>query len=93
MSRQNIQKILKYKFQPQHLEVLDQSARHAGHREAVADGGGHFTVVIVSERFAEKKPLERHRMVYAALTDVWKKQIHALAIQAFTPQEWLTRTK
>nr|WP_275584628.1 BolA family protein [Stenotrophomonas sp. NLF4-10] len=73
-------------FAPQRLEVEDDSHRHAGHAGA-RDGRGHFNVSIVSEAFAGKAPLARHRAVYAALGEMMQTDIHALAIKAQTPAE------
>jgi len=77
---------LREQFQPQDLDLIDDSAAHAGHAGA-ASGGGHFNVLIVSEAFAGKAVLARHRMVYAALDDMMGSDIHALSIQALTPEE------
>lgn len=71
---------------PEHLEIIDDSHRHAGHAGA-AGGGGHFTVVIVSNTFAGHGSLARHRLVYQALDDLMPAQIHALSISAMTPEE------
>ncbi len=71
---------------PGRLEIRDESARHAGHPGARA-GGGHFAVYIVSEHFAGKSLLERHRAVYEAMGDAMRSEIHALSIQALTPEE------
>jgi BolA protein len=71
---------------PGRLEIRDDSDRHAGHPGARA-GGGHFAVYIVSERFAGKSLLERHRAVYEAMGDAMRSDIHALSIQAVTPEE------
>lgn len=73
-------------LQPVTLEVVDDSHRHAGH-EGARDGRGHFTVRIVSPVFAGKAPLARHRAVYAALGEMMQTDIHALAIEARTPDE------
>ena len=71
---------------PDALEVFDDSHEHAGHAGA-KDGGGHFQLVIVSRNFAGKNAVSRHRLVYEALGDLMPKQIHALAIRAYTPEE------
>lgn len=71
-------------FAPEELEIVDQSAQHAGHPGA-RDGRGHFHVRIVSKRFAGTNPLERHRMVYEALEDLMKTDIHALSLAAHPP--------
>ena len=73
-------------FAPASLEVDDESHKHAGHAGA-RDGRGHFRVRIVSATFEGKTPLARHRAVYAALDDLMQTDIHALAIDARTPEE------
>lgn len=72
-------------FAPTRLDIEDDSHKHAGH--AGARGGGHFNVTITSAAFAGKTPLQRHRMVYAALGEELKADIHALSIRASTPNE------
>ncbi|WP_296250467.1 BolA family protein [uncultured Stenotrophomonas sp.] len=87
MSRvERIQAALQAAFAPLQLEVKDDSHRHAGHAGA-SDGRGHFKVMVVSEAFAGKAPLARHRAVYAALGGMMETDIHALSIKALTPQE------
>lgn len=71
---------------PQRVEISDESHKHAGHAGA-AGGGGHFSVTIVSSRFEGRSTIERHRMVYLAVTDLMPQAIHALSIQARTPKE------
>lgn len=68
-------------FAPTELEVIDESHKHAGHPGA-RDGRGHFRVKIISPRFAGRKPIERHRMVYAALGSLMQTDIHALSVHA-----------
>ena len=77
---------------PDSLEVFDDSRDHAGHAGA-KDGGGHFELVIVSREFAGKPAIARHRLIYAALSDLMPKQIHALAIRAYAPDELGTSAK
>ncbi len=81
-----IQKRLEAAFSPESLEVIDESHKHIGHVGAKG-GGGHFQVHIVAEAFTDKKVLERHRMVYQALAEEMKTEIHALGIQAFPPSK------
>jgi BolA protein len=71
---------------PQQLEVSDDSHQHIGHAGA-RGGGGHFTVRIVAQAFADKTLLERHRMIYDLLRDMMHSEIHALSIQAHSPDE------
>ena len=67
---------------PSELEVLDEGHKHAGHANA---GKGHFHVRIVSGAFAGVLPIKRHRMVYAALDGLMDQGIHALSIDARSP--------
>ena len=73
-------------LEPQSLELLDESGLHAGHAGAAA-GGSHFRLTIVSPRFAGRDKQARHRMIYAALSPLMQREIHALAIRAFAPDE------
>ena len=77
---------LRAALSPIALEVVDDSARHAGHAGA-RDGRGHFNVRVVSAVFAGMRPLARHRAVYAALGDMMQTDIHALGVEALTPEE------
>jgi len=70
---------------PHALDIQDDSAQHRGH--AGAQEGGHFRVTMVSERFRGCRPLERHRLVYAAAAPLMGAGIHALSIVAKTPEE------
>ena len=73
-------------LEPEHLDVVDDSHRHAGHAGA-ADGRGHFTVLLVSKRFTGLNTLRRHRLVYEVVGDLMTTDIHALSIQALAPGE------
>ena len=81
-----IQSRLRQSLAPLELDVRDDSAAHAAHAGA-RDGRGHFTVRIVSSAFERRPRIERHRMVYAALSDLMQTDIHALSITALTPEE------
>ncbi len=72
---------------PAHVTVTDDSARHAGHAGARPGGETHFTVQIVSERFAGKSRVARHRMVYELLAGEIAGGVHALALKTLTPDE------
>lgn len=82
-----ISKTLTMALHPVHLEIEDESHKHTGHPGA-RQGGGHFRVSIVSDSFTGKGLLERHRMVYACLSDALQHEIHALSIKAYTPAEF-----
>ena len=68
------------------VEIEDQSHLHAGHAGA-AGGGGHYEVTIVASCFKGLNTLARHRLVYKAVGDLMKKEIHALSIQAYSAEE------
>ncbi|MCW8825633.1 MAG: BolA family transcriptional regulator [Gammaproteobacteria bacterium] len=78
-----IRELLEKEFNPTALEIIDDSHLHAGH--ASAGGAGHFTVKITAEAFAGKMPLQRHRLVFAALDEMMQSEIHALSIEAEAP--------
>ena len=82
-----MEQVLRHAFSPQHLEVIDESHRHAGHAGAHPEGESHFRVIIVSDAFAGKPLVQRHRMVNETLADLLRKRVHALAITARTPEE------
>jgi BolA protein len=71
---------------PESISIEDESARHVGHAGA-AGGGGHYRVVLVSQRFAGQPLQARHRMVYEALGPLMHREIHALTISAYAPGE------
>ncbi|MBU0746153.1 MAG: BolA family transcriptional regulator [Gammaproteobacteria bacterium] len=70
------------RLNPSHVEVLDESAAHAGHVGANGTGfGTHFRVRISSPLFAGKSRVARHRLVYDALQEFIDQGVHALAIE------------
>lgn len=73
-------------LQPEHIDIEDDSAAHAGHAGA-RSGGGHYNLIIVSPHFEGLNRVKRHQMVYEALGDLMKTGIHALAIKAIAPNE------
>jgi BolA family transcriptional regulator, general stress-responsive regulator len=76
---------LERELAPLSLEIIDDSAKHAGH--AGAREGGHFRVVLVAAAFKGRSQLERHRLVYAAVAPLMGQGVHALSIVAHTPDE------
>jgi BolA protein len=72
---------------PRVLELADDSAEHAGHAGA-AGGGGHFSLLIVSEQFQGLTRVARHRTVLDRVGDLIPYPVHALAIRAYTPDEF-----
>lgn len=81
---EKMQQRLTAALQPELLEIEDESHHHVGHAGA-RDGRGHFKLHIVSAEFAGLSPLQRHRLVYAALGELMQTDIHALAIEAESP--------
>lgn len=74
-------------FAPSETQVIDDSARHAGHAGARPGGETHFNVVVVATAFAGKSRLERQRLVHALLADELAGPVHALSLQLMTPDE------
>jgi BolA protein len=72
-------------LQPLQLEVIDESALHAGH--AGAKNGGHYRLRLVSAAFAGQSQVARHRLVYQALGELMTGRVHALSISALAPTE------
>ncbi len=86
-----IESILRKTFNPIHLKVQDDSARHRGHTGARQtegkSGETHFQVEIVAEAFEGKSLLERHRAVKEALKDLFETGLHALQLKTLSPRE------
>ena len=78
-------------FAPSEISVTDDSSAHAGHSGATRDDGSrgetHFTVRIISEKFAGLSRVERQRRVYAVLADEMRGKVHALSLTALSPPE------
>lgn len=86
MSKIDIMRARLATLEPQSLEIFDDSHHHHGHA-GFMDDGSHFRMNIVSAQFEGKNQVARHRMVYAALGDMMKHDIHAMNIDARTPAE------
>jgi len=86
MTSELIKQKLNDAIQPQLIEIIDDSAAHAGHAGA-KQGAGHYNVTIVAEAFEGKTLVQRHQLIYQALGDLMKTEIHALGINALTPSE------
>lgn len=84
--RPQIEQLLSQALSPLHLEIIDDSAAHAGHTGAQG-GAGHYHVRILSEKFRGLPVLARHRLVYEALRPLIPEEIHALGIEADAPGE------
>ncbi|MGJ0492452.1 MULTISPECIES: BolA family protein [Methylobacter] len=86
MTANIIKQLLNEAFHPELLEIVDNSSAHAGHAGA-RSGGGHYHVTIVADAFEGKSLVQRHQLIYKALGDMMKHQIHALGINALSPSE------
>ncbi len=83
-----MEQALREALSPTHLEIIDESARHAHHAGGNPEHGeSHFHVVIVSPAFSGASLVQRHRMVNEALDDLLKARVHALRITARAPEE------
>ncbi len=83
----SIERALVDQLDATHVEIQDDSAHHAGHPGAEA-GGGHFRVVVVSERFQDLSMVAAQRLVYEALGELMTTDIHALQMRTLTPKQW-----
>jgi BolA protein len=72
-------------LQPVRLEIVDESARHAGHAGARAEGETHYAVTIVSDRFKDLSRVERSRVVHEILADEFANGLHALSLSLRSP--------
>jgi len=81
-----IKSLLTENLAPESLEITDNSAAHAGHAGAKS-GGGNYHVRVISSAFEEKSMVQRHQLIYRALGDLMKHEIHALGIDALSPSE------
>lgn len=82
-----IESLLQTHFTPAFLLVENESHQH----NVPAGSESHFKAVIVADAFVDKRLVQRHQLVYKALGDVVRDQIHALALHTYTPEEWQTR--
>lgn len=81
-------------MRPEEIEQLIRASLPEAFVEVVDEvgDGNHFRATIVAQQFVGKALVQRHQMVYAALGHAMRDRIHALSIQAFTPEEWQQRT-
>lgn len=82
-----IESILAEQFQPELLEVVNESHMHS----VPPNSETHFKVVIVTENFDGKRKVARHQQIYAALASQLEGPVHALALHTYTPDEWAAR--
>ena len=88
---QAIKAVLEEELDASVVELVDLSDRHAGHAGSEG-GGGHFQVVVVSNRFQGLNRVAAQRLVYSALGDLMKTEIHALSMRTLTPDQWACET-
>jgi len=76
-----IRSCLEVAFQPETLEITDDTASHEGHVGA-QEGKGHYKIRIISGSFSGMRPIDRHRLVFDALGEMMETDIHAVSITA-----------
>lgn len=84
---QIIKSTLEDRLEAERIEIIDDSAAHAGHLGAQG-GGGHYRVLVVSERFEGLSRVAAQRLVYQALGELMTTDIHALEMRTLTPEQW-----
>ncbi|MFV0367344.1 MAG: BolA family protein [Hyphomicrobiaceae bacterium] len=72
---------------PSRLDIVNESELHAGHRSSPGTGESHFRILVVSDAFAGKTRIDRHRIVNELLADELAGRIHALALKTYAPGE------
>lgn len=90
MNKQVLEQLIEDALHPELLEIRDRSEAHSSHEQS--DGGGHYELRIVCHQFEGMAPLARHRLVNAATESV-REKIHALAVKAYTPEEFAALNK
>ena len=84
--KNEIKKRLEEKLDLIHFEIKDFTGRHLNHK--LHEGGFHLETTIVSDSFTDKSLIERHRIVYDAMGELMKHEIHALSMKTLTKAEW-----
>ncbi len=84
--KKEIKKRLENKLNLIHFEIKDFTGRHLNHK--LHEGGFHLETTIVSDNFTDKTLIERHRIVYDAMGELMKHEIHALSMKTLTRSEW-----
>ena len=84
--KNEIKKRLEEKLDLIHFEIKDFTGRHLNHK--LHEGGFHLETTIVSDSFTDKSLIERHRIVYNAMGELMKHEIHALSMKTLTKAEW-----
>ena len=84
--KKEIKNRLEKKLDIFHFEIKDFTGRHLNHK--LHEGGFHLETTIVSDNFTDKTLIERHRLVYDAMGELMKHEIHALSMKTLTRDEW-----
>jgi BolA family transcriptional regulator, general stress-responsive regulator len=84
---ERIEKKIRKSFEPEYMDIKNQSHLHAGHQGHDGSGQSHFRLVVVAQRFEGKSRLERQRMIYKILEEEFQDSLHALSIAAYAPGE------
>tara|TARA_B100000674_G_scaffold150065_1_gene119306 strand:- start:24 stop:293 length:270 start_codon:yes stop_codon:yes gene_type:complete len=84
--KKEVKKRLEERLDLIHFEIKDFTGRHLNHK--LHEGGFHLETTIVSDNFIDKTLIERHRLVYGAMGELMKHEIHALSMKTLTRSEW-----
>lgn len=85
---QQINEKINHLIKVEKLQIIDDSLKHKGHAGYKEGGESHFNLLVVSNDFDGLNRVKRHKLIYSALDDLMKDKIHALAIKAYTPEEY-----
>ena len=86
-AEQSMREKLMLGLNPTRLDIINESELHAGHRSSPGTGESHYRILVVSEAFAGRSRVERHRLVNELLADELAGRIHALALKTYAPGE------
>jgi len=85
---EKIEQVIKKELNPEILEIINQSDKHAGHSGDNGSGESHFKLIIVSKAFVCKPRLSRHKVVKSLLSSYFSGNLHALSLSLYTPDEY-----
>lgn len=88
MIENSLKSLLEQQFQPEFLDIVNQSALHHGHAGSPDSGESHFKVFMVSSAFDGLSRVQRHQAVNAVVNDLFDKGLHALSLKLLAPDEY-----
>ncbi len=88
MEIKDFENLLTQHFAPRYVRLIDQSASHVGHAETMGKRQKLYDLILVSDVFEGRSPVERHRHIYRVLGIGTDEEIHGISVRAYTEKEW-----